>query len=124
MNAVNWFEIPAQDFERAATFYERLLQVSLRREMFDGTMNAIFPYANESSVGGAVAHLPYAKPGSDGAVVYLNARTLDVFDQALAQVEQLGGHIVMPKTDLGPIGYIALFTDTEGNRVGLHVVGK
>jgi len=122
MNAVTWFEIPAQDFDRAVKFYEALLQVSLRRELFDGAMNGIFPYEADKEIGGAVAQIPYAKPGGEGAIVYLNARSVTILDQALAQAEQLGGSVVMPNTDLGPIGYVALVTDTEGNRVGLHAV--
>ncbi|HEX3049244.1 MAG TPA: VOC family protein [Aggregatilineaceae bacterium] len=122
MNPITWFEIPVQDFERAVKFYEALLQVSLRREDFGGMMNGIFPYEEMKDTGGAVTQVPYAKPGSDGPIVYLNAYSVTILDQALAQVEQLGGSVVMPKTDLGPIGYIALVTDTEGNRVGLHTV--
>mgnify|MGYP000491076429 CR=1 FL=1 len=32
-----------------------------------------------------------------------------------------GGTVVTPKTSLGPIGFIAVLDDTEGNRVGLHM---
>lgn len=120
MNALNWFEIPAADFDRAVNFYEQLLEIKLQREIFAGTMpNGIFPY--QDGVGGAVAQVPYAKPGGDGAIVYLNAGTLNKFDAALARVESLGGTVIMPKLDLGPTGFMALILDTEGNRVGLHV---
>jgi uncharacterized protein len=121
MNALNWFEIPAQDFDRAVNFYEKLLQISLQREVFGGMPNAIFPY-KDTGVGGAVAQVPYAKAGSDGAIVYLNTPTMQIFDAALAQVEALGGTILMPKTHIGDPGYIALIRDTEGNRVGLNVL--
>jgi hypothetical protein len=30
-----------------------------------------------------------------------------------------GGKIVMSKTSIGPNGFMAIFTDTEGNRVAL-----
>lgn len=120
MNAVTWFEIPAIDFDRAVRFYEALLGVTLERMMFGGTdPNGIFPY--EGGVGGAVVKVDYAKPSDEGAVVYLNARSSEVLDRALAQVETLGGAIIMPKTDIGPMGHFALIRDTEGNRVGLHI---
>lgn len=122
MNAVTWFEIPATNFDRAVAFYEGLLQVTLRREVFAGTMpNGIFPHDEPTGVGGAVAQVPYAKPGADGTLVYLNARSTAVLDAALANVERLGGQIIMPKTSLGSIGYMALIVDTEGNRIGLHL---
>ncbi len=120
MNALNWFEIPATNFDRAVQFYEQLLQISMRREMFGGTMpNAIFEH-EDGKVGGAVAQVPYGKAGGDGPIVYLNARAQQTLDEALQRVEGLGGKLVMPKTSLGPMGFIALIVDTEGNRVGLH----
>jgi predicted enzyme related to lactoylglutathione lyase len=120
MNALTWFEIPAQDFERAVNFYEKLLQISLNRQDFGGMPNAMFPY--KDGVGGAIAQVPYAKSGSDGTIVYLNVPSLELLDSALAQVEALGGAVVMPKTFIGDPGHMALIRDTEGNRVGLNVV--
>lgn len=120
LNALNWFEIPAADFERTARFYEALLQITLRREVFAGTMpNAVFPY--EDGIGGAVAQVPYAQPGASGTLIYLNARSSEILDAALARAEALGGRVLMGRTSLGPTGHIAIIADPEGNRVGLHV---
>ena len=49
--AVTWFELPAADFEGAVRFYERILEVRMRRENLGAEM-AIFPYA-EPGVGAA-----------------------------------------------------------------------
>ena len=35
-------------------------------------------------------------------------------------MEKAGGKVMMPKTDIGPPGFIAVMVDTEGNSVGLH----
>jgi predicted enzyme related to lactoylglutathione lyase len=35
-------------------------------------------------------------------------------------VEGAGGQVIMPKTNIGENGFIAMFMDTEGNRVALH----
>jgi predicted enzyme related to lactoylglutathione lyase len=35
-------------------------------------------------------------------------------------VVKAGGTVVMPKTSIGPNGFMAFFTDTEGNRVAMH----
>jgi predicted enzyme related to lactoylglutathione lyase len=43
-----------------------------------------------------------------------------VLDETLGRVEKAGGKIVMPKTDIGPPGFIAIVRDSEGNSVGLH----
>ena len=43
-NALNWFEIPSTDFDRAVMFYSTILEAPLRREVIAGTPNAILPY--------------------------------------------------------------------------------
>ena len=120
MNAINWFEIPSTDFERAVTFYETVMAVSMHREFANNEPNAMFPYEQGKSVGGSIVDSPYSQPGTQGPVVYINAQTASNLDQILARVEAAGGKIVMPKTDIGPVGLIAMILDTEGNRVGFH----
>jgi len=117
-NAVNWFEIPATDLERAAKFYSEILSSELKMEKFAEAMMAIFPYEQGSGVGGALIAQASQKPSLDGAIVYLNAGG-DVAD-VLDRVEAAGGEIIMPKTSIGPMGWIAYIKDSEGNRVGLH----
>lgn len=120
MNAINWFEIPATDFERAVKFYETALGVQMHRETFGGDPNAFFPYTQGQGIGGAVVKAEYAKPGADGAVVYLNAVSREQLNATLARVEGAGGAVLKPATALDEIGTIALIRDTEGNCVGLH----
>jgi len=55
----------------------------------------------------------------DGAVVYLNANP--AIQSVVDKIEKAGGKILMPKTLINEqIGYMAFFTDTEGNRMALH----
>jgi len=117
MTSINWFEIPALDIDRAATFYEKVLAIKLKRENFGGVPNAMFPYERPGT-GGAVVADPRRKPTADGAIVYLAAD--GKLDACVARVEKAGGKVVAPKIDIGPPGFIALFQDTEGNVVGIH----
>ena len=41
-------------------------------------------------------------------------------ESAKAAIEKAGGKIVMPKTSIGPNGFMAQFTDTEGNKEAFH----
>ena len=107
-NAVNWFDIPVVDLDRATKFYSEILSSELRIENFAGELMAIFPLIAQES----------QKPSMDGAIVYLDAG--DDVAVALEKVETAGGEIIMPKTSIGPMGFIAYIKDTEGNRVGLH----
>ena len=118
MNAVNWFEIPASNYERAAAFYETVLSIKLKADNeFAGLKMGIFPYA-DGKVGGAVVAGEGHQPGSGGTLVYLPAHELDA---VLSRVESAGGQIILPRTTIAPeIGDIAIVRDTEGNHVGLH----
>jgi predicted enzyme related to lactoylglutathione lyase len=113
--AAHWFEILAQDMNRAVTFYEAILATSLRREDMGGMPLAIFPH-EKPAVGGCL--MPGA-PSEAGTIVYLNVDGR--LDQALAAVADAGGTILTaryePPNGLGSIAHIR---DSEGNRVGLH----
>lgn len=115
-HAINWFEIPSADFERAVTFYNTILNTTLREELFNGVPNAIFQ-TGEDQIGGAVVHTD-VQPSASGAIVYLNAD--NQIEQILQRVEPAGGQILLPRTSIGDPGWIALFIDSEGNQVGLH----
>jgi len=119
-NALAWFEIPAEDFERARRFYSTIFAYEMPvMPMGDSTLG-ILPYdAAGGGVGGAINKQKTARPSAQGTLVYLSAG--DDLAPVLARVAAAGGRIVMPKTMVTPeIGYIALFEDTEGNVVGLH----
>lgn len=117
-NAVNWFEIPAADFERAIAFYQKVMACELVRSTMDEAIMAMFP-TDGSGVGGCVVSHPAMKPSAEGTCVYLNAGT--DLAPALSRVEPAGGSIVVPRTKISDeIGYFAVFIDSEGNRVGLH----
>ena len=116
-SAIHWFEIPCADLERAATFYETLLGVELKRATFGDPM-AIFPYAN-GGTGGMLVQRRRQKPGPDGVVIYLNCN--GKLDAVLGRVASGGGLILLPKTEIpGGFGWSACIRDTEGNHVGLH----
>ncbi len=120
-NALNWFEIPVTDMARASRFYGALFDTTLTPStMCDGEM-AVLPYT-PPGVGGSLFRHPNLAPSPQGTLVYLNAGAdLSVM---LARAEAAGGSIALPKTLISEeIGYMALFIDSEGNRVGLHSPG-
>lgn len=57
------------------------------------------------------------KPSTDGTVIYFSCE--DVAMEA-GRIEEAGGKLILPKTDIGKFGFFAQFIDTEGNRIGLH----
>jgi predicted enzyme related to lactoylglutathione lyase len=111
-----WFEIPARDLDRAARFYEAVLETSLARETMGPMEMAVFPHQKPGATG-AVVRAPGYEPTETGAVVYLH---LDDLRPALGRVAAAGGAVLLPRTALpDEIGFFALVRDCEGNRVGL-----
>ena len=69
-------------------------------------------------VGGALMQSEGSNPSMDGTVVYLSGG--DDLSTPLSKVEAAGGKIIMPKTSIGNNGFMAHFSDTEGNHIALH----
>lgn len=123
MNAINWFEIPVQDIERAQKFYEALLGRALRREQMGESTLAVFPYQAPEGVGGALIADPKYRPADRGSMIYLNLVQATPLAEVVKRAETAGGHVAMECTSLPPgMGVIAHVIDTEGNRVGLHAM--
>jgi len=123
-NAVSWFEIPTQDIDRATKFYETIFKVSLIPLDVQQLKMRMFPLENPmGGVGGALCYNQefYRPSATDGPLIYLNGNP-DV-QNILDRIEAAGGKIVVPKTQISPeYGYMAVFIDSEGNRVALHSV--
>lgn len=115
-NAINHFELPVRDMDRAVAWYETLLGAPMRRESFGGSPYALFPH-EEPGVSGALVQDPKRSPGG-GALVYLNAS--GQLDAILSRAERAGAKVVLPKTAIGPEGSIAILVDSEGNPVGFN----
>lgn len=120
-NAINWFEIPVSDFDRAVNFYSAVLGVEIPKSEFMGEPQAFFP-GSETGVGGALVKSERLTPATIGCLIYLNLGTVENLEQALGRVEANGGQMLMPKTDIGDPGFIGIIQDTEGNAIGLHAL--
>jgi len=119
-NIAVWFEIPAADFDRAATFYETIFDTRLRRETFGGGRMGVFPY-DRPKVSGAVMEAPELAGQPTGTVVYLNCN--GHLDEVAGRVEKAGGALLTERVELPPgMGAFFHIRDSEGNRVGLHAV--
>ena len=122
-NAISWFEIPSTDIDRAQKFYETIFDIQMIPLDMPQLKMRMFPIEDPMNIGGAICYAPdFYKPSADGGpVVYLNGNP-DV-QLVLDKIEAAGGQIIVPKTQISPEhGYMAVFIDTEGNRIALHSV--
>ncbi len=124
INAISWFEIGVTNLDRATDFYEAIFGDSLIPMDMEKIKMRMFPITDmENGVGGALVDSSgFHKPsGTDGPLIYLNGNPdLQVI---LDKVPAAGGIIMVSKTAISPeYGFMGVFIDTEGNRVGLHSV--
>ena len=112
---ISWVEIPAIDIQRATGFYNKVLQIDMEVMDWGKEKMSCFPTGE-----GAISLAPGFKPSSDGVLVSLN--TEDDLDGTIERIRANGGKIVQPKTKIEAEGrgYFAIFTDCEGNKVGLY----
>ena len=121
-NAISWFEIPATDIDRAQKFYEAVFNIQMQALDFQGIKMRMFPIDDPmAGIGGAVVDTDgFHKPSAtDGPLIYLNGNPdVQLF---LDRVEAAGGKVLTPKTTISDeYGDMAVFLDTEGNRIALH----
>ena len=118
-HAINWFEIPVKNFDRAKSFYETVLNAEIQVMEAMGMKSGFFPADMENgSIGGCIIQGKGYEPSTKGSLVYLNgSKDLNI---PLSKVEKAGGKILLPKTAIGHNGFMAHFEDCEGNKIGLH----
>ncbi|MBK9035131.1 MAG: VOC family protein [Myxococcales bacterium] len=123
-NAINWFEIPTRDMDRAVAFYERTLGLALKREVFGGMPHAVFPTqcpeGGHAVSGAIVASAPHLTPGAAGTIIYLDCK--DGVAATLARATAAGAKVAVPHMAIGENGFIAVVDDLDGNRIGLHAM--
>jgi hypothetical protein len=121
-NVVGWFEVPVSDMDRAIKFYETVFDFKMERNQIGPLEMAWFPWAEEGmgSPGSLVFHKEMYQPSAQGSLLYFTAHSGDL-NEELGRVKDAGGKVLQEKTLIAEeIGYMALFKDSEGNRMALH----
>ena len=109
MHGIVHFDIPAKDLERQGAFYGELFYWKTRPS---GDYLLVNP---PEGLGGGL------DPRGQAPVLYIEVEDIEA---KLGEIEALGGKTVLPETviaagDGGDNGRLALFTDPEGNLLGL-----
>lgn len=118
-NAIQNFQIPVVDFDRALEFYNNLMGYELQVMEFQGYKMGIFQYDTNGGVGGTIIKAEWLEPSTNGTLVYLNVG--EDLSPYLDRISSTKGKMLFPKTELGPgMGFFGIFEDSEGNRVGLY----
>ena len=132
-NVITWFEVPVMDTARAKKFYETIFDIKMQTHtvvikdfISKGEMTeemTFFPslagvtQATSGRVTGALVKSERFKSSTEGTLIYFNAYP-DI-QMIIDKIEPAGGKIIAPKFKM-LAGYIAIFVDTEGNKMALH----
>jgi uncharacterized protein len=111
--SIVWFEIPADNPERAQKFYGALFGWTI--ELFPGMTD----YWHIDTGGGddtPDGGLMKRKHPEQPITNYVNVASVD---EAAAKVQKLGGKTCKAKTAVPQMGYFAVCQDTEGNEFAL-----
>lgn len=125
MDKVQHFEIPADDLDRAKKFYEK----SFGWKMKDWPMPDGSTYVGVYT-GPVDDKNMWKEPGFiNGGMVKrggnfpLEAPTIAAIvqdlDKSLEKIKAAGGSVLMPKTEVGGMGWYAYVKDPEGNVIGV-----
>lgn len=121
MAAVVHFEIPAENKERANTFYQSTFGWNLApMQGMDYTIAITTPSDEQTgmpSTPGAINGALF--PRTDDLRTPIITIDVEDLEGALSQVESAGGSVVQGKDAVPGMGYYAYFKDTEGNIMGL-----
>jgi hypothetical protein len=122
MNKVVHFEIPADDMARAKKFY----QDAFGWQMHDvPDMDYVIALTTESTDGEMMRP---KEPGAiNGGMMERNENVkspslaigVENIDEVIEKVKRMGGAMVMEKTEVPKMGFMAYFKDTEGNVMSL-----
>ena len=123
MPNIAYFEIPADNVERAKKFYHSLLgwKIEPTKTPMDAAMVASMQYQDVSTgeaIEGTMNMGGLYKRQMPGTPI-INYVMVDDIDKVIAKVEKLGGKIVMPKMEIKNVGLTVIIQDTEGNVIGL-----
>jgi predicted enzyme related to lactoylglutathione lyase len=122
---VSWFEMPADDVQRVSEFYRKVFSWTTPPMGEDATF-ALTVKADENGnateVGGINGGF-HKRLGASDAGPVINIHVDDI-DAKLKAVEAAGGRVIQPRTEVGEYGLsMALFSDTEGNVMGVYNYG-
>ncbi len=111
--SIVWFEIPADNPERAKKFYGSLFGWKIKP--FPGVTDYWHidtGGGDDTPDGGLMARKHPEQPITS----YINVSSVN---ESAAKVEKLGGKICKPKTAVPQMGYFAICQDTENNMFAL-----
>ena len=119
MPTVQYFEIPADDIERAQKFYRNVFGWGMQKwDNRENPAQEYYMFETRDDKG---------NPGLGGGMMkrqspqhtITNYITVSSIDEYTSKIEQSGGMVMVPKTNVPDMGFIAVCLDSENNVFGI-----
>jgi len=132
-NDIVWADIPVTDMDRASKFYSHVLgkPVSGVPGMDGIALIGMQPTAEQQQMPREEMPEPIVsadlytggQPGAGGTTIYFSS--YGDIQGMVARVREAGGQVTQEPEFRGEmIGWVAFFTDSEGNRIGIQQPGE
>ncbi len=116
MPTIVHFEIPADDIERAKSFYSTLFGWEIKK--IPGMDYWMITTCGEKTVDGG---LMKRQTPQQTITNYVDVPSVEKYT---AVIEKLGGKVIFPRTAVPEMGYFAICLDTENNPLGIWEANK
>ncbi len=122
MDAVMYFEIQADEPERAMRFYKAMFGW---RFVEQENLPISYWRIETAGIHGGLLARPAARPPAEtGTNAYVCSMEVTSFDAAAARIEQAGGQVALPRFAVPGRCWQGYFLDPEGNTFGLFQVDE
>ncbi|MGA9097329.1 MAG: VOC family protein [Methanotrichaceae archaeon] len=111
---ISWFEIPADDLQRARKFYSELFGWNIEDPLAPSIKDRLII---KTGKGDAISgSLTKRQRIGQTIVNYIDVSSADRYT---IKIKRLGGKVLVPKTAVPGMGYFAVCEDTEENAFGI-----
>lgn len=118
LNPVCWFDIHVSNLENSKKFYEAVLDIKLTDLPPEWGNQSTFPFEdNGPNATGALVESENVSSNGNNTVIYFASEDCTTEQ---SRVESEGGKVIKPKMPIGEFGFISVFSDLDGNIIGLH----
>ncbi len=124
MPTVQYFEIPADDVNRAQKFYKKVFGWNMQKwNDPEKPEQDYWMFETQDDKG---------NPGLGGGMMkrqspqhtVTNYITISSIEEYASKIEQSGGKVIMPKTEIPNMGFFAICLDSENNMFGIYEDNK
>ena len=112
-NRVVHFELPCDNPEKEMNFFKEVFGWTFKQSGTEQYWNVITGDENSPGINGG-----FLKK-RDPKMPVANSIQVDDIDETIKKIERAGGEVVFPKRPVPDVGWLAFFTDPDGNIHGI-----